>query len=218
VRRLLLIALVASLVPLAAAQRFGSGGRFGGGFGGHHHGGRYARQYANSFPWLWDSLYADELYTPDYPDYPPQPSVIVMPPAQAPAPQSVPGPESEPAEPLLIELQGNRYVQVSGEEGSTAQMLDRGEASSALQEPSNGTVRLEPVAVLVFRDGHREEVSSYTIAAGVLYAQSDYYVNGTWNRKIDLASLDVAETIRENQSLGIHFQLPRAANEVTVGP
>jgi hypothetical protein len=75
-----------------------------------------------------------------------------------------------------------------------------------------------PSAVLVFRDGHREELSDYTIADGVLYTRSDYYSNGDWNRKIELGSLNLPETIKSNQSRGVRFQLPSAPNEVIVGP
>src|ERR1035437_7705536 len=73
-------------------------------------------------------------------------------------------------------------------------------------------------AILVFRDGHREEVSDYMMADGVLYTRSDYYTNGSWNRKIELSSLNLPETVKSNQSHGLRFQLPSAPNEVTVGP
>ena len=73
-------------------------------------------------------------------------------------------------------------------------------------------------ALLVFRDGHREEVSDYTIAQGILHASSDYYTNGSWNKKIELSSLNLPETIKSNQSRGLRFQLPSAPNEVVVGP
>jgi hypothetical protein len=31
-----------------------------------------------------------------------------------------------------------------------------------------------PAAVLVFRDGHREEVAKYTIVGGIIYLKADY--------------------------------------------
>jgi hypothetical protein len=73
-------------------------------------------------------------------------------------------------------------------------------------------------AVLVFRDGHREEVTEYTIADGVLYARGNYYRDGSWNKRIELSSLDLHETIQSNQSRGVGFQLPNSPNEVIVGP
>ena len=92
------------------------------------------------------------------------------------------------------------------------------------QEPSLGNAphaspaKEMPSSVLVFRDGRREQVSDYTIADGILYAHSDYFTTGSWNRKIELSSLNLAETIKSNQSQGIRFQLPSAPNEVIVGP
>jgi len=72
--------------------------------------------------------------------------------------------------------------------------------------------------VLVFRDGHREEVSDYTIADGVLYARGDYYRDGAWNRKIELKSLNLPETIHSNDARGVHVQLPTSPNEVITRP
>jgi hypothetical protein len=72
--------------------------------------------------------------------------------------------------------------------------------------------------VLVFRDGHSQEVSAYTIADGVLYAASDYATTGEWTQAIELASLNVPETVATNSSRGLRFQLPTAPNEVIVGP
>ena len=72
--------------------------------------------------------------------------------------------------------------------------------------------------MLIFRDGHRQEVSSYTIADGILYASSDYATTGVWNEKVELSALDVPETFASNSSRGVRFQLPSAPNEVIVGP
>ena len=70
----------------------------------------------------------------------------------------------------------------------------------------------------MFRDGHREEVSDYTIADGNLYTHDDYYTNGSWNRKIELSSLNLLETVRSNQSRNVRFRLPSSPNEVIVRP
>ena len=40
-----------------------------------------------------------------------------------------------------------------------------------------------PPALLVFRDGHTEEVRDYTIADGILYARGDFYTDGYWAGK-----------------------------------
>jgi hypothetical protein len=122
----------------------------------------------------------------------------------------------------MIELRGDRYVQVSGAQNSDSEVIDRGTAQLSRQpwspdNPRAAAASSEPVtAILVFRDGHREEVSGYTIADGILYARADYYTDGTWNRRIPLSSLNLAETVNANSSRGIRFQLPTAPNEVIV--
>jgi hypothetical protein len=124
----------------------------------------------------------------------------------------------------MIELQGDRYVRVSGPETSGAEMIDRmPDPSPRPERPSSAAPQAVaapelPPAVLIFRDGHREEVSDYTITDGVLYTRGDYYTTGSWNRKIELSSLNLPETIKSNQSRGVRFQVPASPNEVIVGP
>src|SRR5579864_2214579 len=145
-----------------------------------------------------------------------QPPVVVMQ-----APKETPEPLSPPAQPLLIELRGGQYIRVSGEEPSAAEMLHQ-ESGPALMPGGSSTPaipsqNLAP-AILVFRDGHHEEVTAYTITDGVLYAQGNYYTDGSWNRKIDLSSLNLPETIEASRSRGVRFRLPTAANEVVTRP
>lgn len=223
--RLLLITLLAALVPGANAQRMGAGSpRFASGFnrGGNHHSFFYPLAYSDPF-------YSDYISSTGYP-VASQPPVVILQaaPAAAPTPDAVP-----PARPLMIELRGDRYIRVSGQETSTVEMIDpvfsdqpaiemRPDATRQQQRQSTTALRgpappaLPPV-VLVFRDDHREEVSDYTIAAGVLYARGDYST-GSWIRKIELSSLNLAETFKSNQSRGVRFQLPSSPNEVIVRP
>ncbi len=212
-RRLLLITLLAALVPSVNAQRMAASPRFAPHFnrGGHPHSFLYPLAFSDPF-------YTD--YVTGYPAAPQPPVVIVQPPPAAASITEYPS----PAEPLTIELQGDRYVRISGKESSGAQMID-----PTLQVVSNAR-RLSaaaihavdaaqlPIAVLLFRDGHREETTSYTIADGVLYISANPYTGGPWIRKIELSSLNLPETVSSNQSRGIRFQLPSAPNEVLVGP
>jgi len=75
-----------------------------------------------------------------------------------------------------------------------------------------------PPAVLIFRDGHREEVGDYTIADGFLYARGDYYTDGYWNRKIDLSTLNLNQTLQANADRSVKFVLPSSSNEVITRP
>ena len=202
-RSLVLVALLAGFTPGASAQRLVSPAAR---LPGSHHAGSRARNSFNPLAFA-DPFYADYLSSTGYP-VASQPPVIIVQAAPAPAPVFDPAPS--PMRPLMIELQGDRYVQVSGEETSGAQAL-------ALTSDAR-TAKDLPVAVLVFRDGHREEVSAYTITGGAIYAPADFYRDGSWNRKIELSSLDLPETLKSNYSRGLRFQLPRAPNEVIVGP
>jgi hypothetical protein len=57
--------------------------------------------------------------------------------------------------------------------------------------------------VLVFKDGHQQEVSNYAIVGGTLYDLSDGR-----SRKIALAQLDLPATVKQNDGRGIDFELP----------
>ena len=215
-RRLLAFALLVAAPATLAAQRMGFAPRFHGrpsGFQGEHFR-HFGNAHAGYYPLgLFDPYYADYLDA----GYPvaSQPPVIVVQPQAASAPE----PPAAPTPPLMIELQGDRYVQVSGDEPSRTRMIDSpSEPQPSLQTNAAARSRIQATVVLVFRDGHSQEVSAYTIADGVLYAASDYATTGEWTEAIGLAFLNVPETIATNSSRGLRFQLPTAPNEVIVGP
>jgi hypothetical protein len=131
----------------------------------------------------------------------------------------------KPASPLLIELQGNRYVRISGE-SSTAQVVN---PSTALQgarlqeevapaEAASAPHAEPPPTVFVFRDGHQEESSDYSIVGGIIYASANYWTEGSWSKKIPVAELDLPATLRANEKRGVHFVLPSAPNQVVTRP
>jgi hypothetical protein len=215
-KRLLLISLLAALAPYSSAQRMGL--HFGPGANFARHNVTFSRFGGYSLPFLYplaDSLYTDYLSS----GYPvaSQPPVIYM---QAPpaADSSLAAPTRQ-VQPLMIELQGDRYVRVREEDALATGAETTGRESD---EQSNYGLRppareVQP-AILVFRDGHREEVSEYTIAGGTLYSRSNYYADGSWTKKIELASLNLPETVTSNHARGVPFRLPAASNEVIVGP
>lgn len=217
-RQWLFIALIAAIPLSAAAQRFSSAPHFAG-RSVQHFGHPRADFLASYYPLaLADPLYSDYLYSAGYP-VASQPPVILL---QSPVPASAaPEHASAPAQPLLIELQGDRYIRISGENDSGTQILDEPATSAVLTKPlelRQPSQRENTAAILVFRDGSRSEVSNFTISNGVLYAAADYYTVGSWNRKIELSSLNLPETVKVNQNRGFTFHLPSAPNEVIVGP
>lgn len=210
-RRLALILTLLGTPSILCAQRMGTVHFSGHAAGFHQHGFRGAAYYPLPFFDSYDSGYvSDAAYRA-----PSQPVIYMMQAAPAPtAPDPTP-----PAQPLMIELQGDRYVQVSGDTVTSSQMVDRMPAVSSGAQAVASTAPPKPAAtVLIFRDGHRQEISTYTMAEGTLYAATDYYTSGTWNQKIAIASLNLPETIAANQQRGVQFRLPAAPNEVIVGP
>jgi len=168
------------------------------------------------------------LGTPWFNDYPagslayaaPSPPVFIV---QQPAPES-----SEPeraVEPLLIEWQVDRYVRVgSGQSSPRADAFPDYSQTPADARVNPGGAPLAsqrrelPPAILIFRDGHHEEISDYVIARGVLYARADYALTGLSTRNIELAKLDLAATLKINQENGSRFVLPNSPNEVVTRP
>lgn len=221
-RFLAILALLSAFGPSVFAQRMGYGvppysGRFISrlqvGSQSHHDrgfpGGFYSPYWYGFFP---PDVYADDAA---YPSQPSQPVIVMQaPPAPAPAAEA-PAPSPQP---LMIELQGDRYVQVSGDDDSGAQRIDQPVARVSAKSTAQQRPQQNPPVLLVFRDGHSEEISSYTIENGSLYSAADYYTAGSWNRKIELSSLNLPATLNSNRSRGVPFMLPTAPNEVVVGP
>jgi len=145
-------------------------------------------------------------FPPDYYEDSFAPDAALQP--AAPPPAQVVETKLEPVpSAVLLELQGNQWVKVS---------------SFATATPAKGTpaevVRELPPAVIVYRDGHSEELSSYSIIGSTLYAKADYLTTGAWTRKVQLADLDLPRTVKQNQERGLKFDLPSGPNEVVLRP
>jgi hypothetical protein len=113
---------------------------------------------------------------------------------------------------VLLELRGNQWVKVTNFGEASAQALDA--ATTAPAPPQKEM----PAAVLIYRDGHSEEVSSYSIIGKVMYTKSDYWSSGAWTRTIQIADLDVPATLKQNQQRGVKFDLPTGPDEVVIRP
>jgi hypothetical protein len=130
-------------------------------------------------------------------------------------------------QPILIERQGDEWVQVSGYSQSPASAQAEASTTAGTTHrratlPSGNEAaeppREIPPAVLVFRDGHQEEVKSYTIIGNTLYAKTNYWASGVWTRKIEIANLDVPATLKLNAQRGSNFRLPSGPQEVMIRP
>lgn len=203
-----------------------------------HHGSRRGSPYADPytslpFPFLSDIFDSGDIYSTGYPVASPPPPFLME------AARDMAGPttdsmgaamrqpgsrESSGTQPLMIELQNGRYVHVSNAaidgEALPLKLSARNATPAKSSEKSNRGENVAAVdqnlrpALLIFRDGHSEEVREYTIADGVLYARGDFYADGYWNKKIALATLDLPQTVKANVSRNVKFVLPSSANEV----
>ena len=224
-RRLSIVLLaVAVFVPLSSAQMRGAIGRGHAGFARGVRGGiglyRERRPFARG-NFLGSPFFYPDFY-PDNDDSAPPPFVVMQPVAGD-------SPEKARLTPLLIEWQGDRYVRFGG----TEETAGRGSSthpdyaeptitkpptkpamSATRQERSQSPAAELPPAVLVFRDGHREEIPDYAIADGVIYVRGNNWQNGYWTKPIPLSALDVPGTVQANQQRGVRFMLPSAPNVV----
>jgi hypothetical protein len=160
-------------------------------------------------------LSLEYLYQPVAPEYVAPPQFVMVPPPQEPSP------EPKPAQLLLIERHGDRFVRIRDSEDEQHDWeVARNESRAApISEglPATSSTRSEPqLTVLIFRDRRREEISNYTIVGGILYEATDYWSTGSWTKSVNLALLDLPATVRENRVRGVRFLLPSGPYEVVV--
>jgi hypothetical protein len=141
-----------------------------------------------------------------------QPVAVVV--VQPPGPTVAPRDEEShpPAKPLLLELQGDHWVQVEHFQMTSNVLPNRDQRS--VHRSDNTPVD----TLLVFRDGRSETTSAYAVIGDALFEQSNYWTSGSWTKKVPIADLDLTATIKANQQRGIVFRLPAGPNEVVLQP
>lgn len=196
----ILLVAVLALPQLALAQRGGGARGAGFGFGGR---GLYGNGHAGSYG-RGSGIYGYPFLFGDYPEtfIEPTPQFVVV---DSKAPAAIE--QHASAEPLLIELRGDQYVRVKE---SAAQEAANGTGTQV----SNSAASAPQPAVIVYRDGHREQIPQYAITGGMIYLHGNYWENGYWTKTVPLSALDLNATIQANQQRGVTFILPTAPNVV----
>jgi hypothetical protein len=229
----LMLLATAVLVPSAPAQRGGFASRGTMGAMAARGGGRAGSirpRGTGRYLGGWGSA---GLFYPDYDagyDYGP---ALEPPPPQWVTAQPTFSPAAKPAEALVLEREGDHWVRITPygprqtdsqaaapsnppERASNAHpetpAAARGQATAAAKPPAP-----LPPAVLVFRDGHQEQIGQYRIMGATIYVNTDYWSSGAWTRTIPLADLDVPATLKLNQQRGANFRLPSSPDEVMIG-
>ena len=170
---------------------------------------------------------SDSAFAPYfYPDYDSEPETVDAPPAQiieqsAEPASAVPVPNRAGA--LVLELQDDHWVRITNSgQSQTGGQSSQPQSESLANLPTATPRRIQaealpselPPAVLVFRDGHKEEIRKYIIEGTTIYIRTNSWSYGSWTRKIQVAELDVPATLELNQERGAKFSLPSSPNEV----
>lgn len=79
-------------------------------------------------------------------------------------------------------------------------------ASAATKAPEP-SIAVQPTTILIFKDGHKQEVSNYAIVGTNLFDLTPGH-----RLKITLSDLDVVATQKANDDQGIDFKLPEMPN------
>ena len=137
-----------------------------------------------------------------YAGYPYPPGYAVAPGAPGNAPQASYYPSGPLAPSPSAQASAPEQPQSSsGAESSTT----AAKSTTKRVVTANGPESVSEPTVLVFRDGHKQEVENYAIMGATLFVLSGR------RARIPVAELDVPETVRQNQSRGLEFHIPDQA-------
>ena len=171
------------------------------------------RRFYSGFPFYTYYDYYDSDYDPVTSEEPPANFVVAQ-------PEQPPVPVASPVEAVVLENHDGQWVRIpSGSHLPISPGYSQPQASSlgpkSIGEASQPPTKLPP-AVLVFRDGHQEEIERYVVQGDSLYTGADYWSTGSWTRRIHIAELDVPASVRLNAARGGKFSLPARPYEVVV--
>jgi hypothetical protein len=170
--------------------------------------------------------------SPFYSDYDFDPGMVDAPTPQIllqGAPSPILSSAPVPTESLVLELQGDHWVRLTnyGQSQTGPSLQPQSEqaynststqASASRQiQPTEPPTELPP-AILVFRDGHQEQIGKYVIKDAAIYTSADYWTTGSWTRKVRITALNIPATLRLNRDRGANFTLPSGPHEVMIRP
>jgi len=183
------------------------------------------RRFLNDAVYLYPPyFYPDDEeadYGPVAPEASPIPHGTVVEMVAAPA---APPAAASPVEPLLLENRGGQWVRIpTGNQMEISQSGKQVVAQASNLQPGIAVPTETappppelPPAIVVFRDGHMEEVGKYMIQGDMLFTNADYWTTGSWTRKIPLAELNLPASLKLNNERGSKFNLPSGPNEVVI--
>lgn len=147
--------------------------------------GIYGRAYRNRIGNGYGATYAVPYYVPAYDTSE----------GYDPGPYLYSGPPAEQTLHIVIDTPPARH--------ETADYDDMAPPPAPNPTPQHDAGPVDPT-VLVFRDGHKQEVSNYAIMGQTVY------VFDARTQKIAVSDLDVAATKKANDERGVEFQIPKS--------
>lgn len=119
-----------------------------------------------------------------------------QPPPQPPAPEPV---SNAPA-PTIFDRNGSGYATSRSAAPPAAEQPMERQYAGTPPEP-------QELVTLIFRDGHKIEITNYAIVGGTLFDLTPDHLR----KKIPLSELDLPATVKANDDRGVEFQLPKHA-------
>ncbi len=52
----------------------------------------------------------------------------------------------------------------------------------------------------------------------IMFTNANYWTDGSWTKKIQIADLDISSTLKLNQDRGVKFDLPSGPHEIVIRP
>ncbi len=101
---------------------------------------------------------------------------------------------------------GYSYSQQNQTQEEIDSLKDQVAQLRSQQEEKSASAEAHAKTVLVYRDGHTEQIDNYAIAGKTLWV-----FNETRARRVALSDLDLTATKRDNEDRGIDFIIPTAS-------
>jgi hypothetical protein len=110
-----------------------------------------------------------------------------------------PDPVDDRGGPTIFDRRGNGQAR----RPAASQYVSRQASSSSNASADPGPAEDQPQTLLIYKDGHQDEVQNYAVVGDMLYD-----LTPGRHRKIALADLDLKATAQQNDDAGINFQVP----------
>jgi hypothetical protein len=112
--------------------------------------------------------------------------------------------EPDPPAPTIFEHRPTTArVPASNSRYGTHYLGDRDQPAATAPDPAPADDRPSIPIVLIYRDGHEQEIANYAIVGQTLYDLGTFVAH-----KIPLADLNLKATVKANDDRGVEFALP----------